>query len=77
MAVKTKCHHKMLKVVLEPGQDLQICMDCGKVVRSFKVNERLPGYHKKALVGGRVKFNDIFWGGVHRNRSLQRGRVEE
>lgn len=63
MAVITKCHHKYLKVVLAPDRDLEICMDCGEVVRDRPVNEKLPDYYARAWT--RVKFETEFWGGSH------------
>lgn len=74
MAVITKCHHKMLKVVLLPGRDLEICKDCGEVVRDRPVDERLAKYYRYAMT--RVKFETAFWGGFH-HQPPRRGRSEE
>jgi len=76
LVLKTKCHHKRLKVVLDRGRDLQICLDCERIVRSYKVNESLPGYNRKAITEDRMIFNDIFWGGSYKI-PIRKGRVEE
>ena len=74
MAVTTKCHHKMLRVVLEPGRDREICMDCGEVVRDRPVDERLPDYYARAWT--RVKFETAFWGGTHHYAAGKRSSEE-
>ncbi len=70
MVLKTKCNHKMLKVVLGPGRDQEICMDCGEVVRDRPVDERLAHYYRYAMT--RVRFETAFWGGSHHRPAERR-----
>lgn len=58
------CRHKNLTVVLKKGMDQEICRGCGEIVRSRRVNEKLPPYYSRTM-----KFKNFaveMYNGVHK-----------